>query len=121
MGFDTLRILKNPFELVKFRYTKIVLKVVVLTLAQSILLNIISGSTHTDEYETFNFCYQESLKNKDDYNELTCISDIENSHYNHQKKYTYVLRSAFLVINQGIAIYVYLYIYRRLLRPGINA
>jgi len=73
LGFDTLRILKNPFELVKFRYARIVFKVVALTLTQSILLNILSDASHTKEYEAFNFCYLQ--RHEATYVEDTCVQD----------------------------------------------
>ena len=73
MSLDTLRILENPFELVKFRYTKIVGKLFCLTLVQGFLLNFVTDQSHTREYEAFDFCYHESVSNPDAYVEKTCI------------------------------------------------
>lgn len=64
-----LRILKNPFELVKFRYTKIMLKVVIMTVAQSILLRCMSDQAHSKDYEALVYCYNNSTKYINNYEE----------------------------------------------------
>jgi hypothetical protein len=60
MSFDMLRILENPFELVKFRYLKMIGKVMFLTLSQVIVIFSLSEQDHSVEYKGIEYCFEMS-------------------------------------------------------------
>lgn len=112
---DMLDEMQNPFEIIKFRYTKIMAKVFLLTLFQNMIIYFgASQSLQTNNFNQMITCYDGT----DDY--IDCRKNLDRQLAMEQDRVIHFSRSFFIIINQFVTWFVILYMSRRLLRPGIN-
>jgi hypothetical protein len=119
---DMLDEMHNPFEIVKFRYTKIMAKVLLLTFFQNMIIYFgASESLQTNNFNQMIACY-DSEKDIIDYASdfADCSKNLHRSLAMEQDRVIHFSRSFFIIINQFVTWFVMLYMSRRLLRPGIN-
>lgn len=108
----------NPFEIVKFRYTKIMAKVLLLTFFQNMIIYFgASESLQTNDFNQMVACY-DSVDYAYDF--ADCSKNLDRSLAMEQDRVIHFSRSFFIIINQFVTWFVMLYMSRRLLRPGIN-
>ena len=111
----------NPFEIVKFRYTKIMAKVLLLTFFQNMIIYFgASESLHTNNFNQMIKCYGSVDLEMIPSDFADCSKDLDRSLAMEQDRVIHFSRSFFIIINQFVTWFVMLYMSRRLLRPGIN-
>jgi len=110
--------MKNPFEIVKFRYTKIMAKVLLLTIVQNMIIFFgARESLHTNNFNQMITCY-DSVDHASDF--ADCSKNLDRALAMEQDRVIHFSRSFFIIVNQFVTWFVMLYMSRRLLRPGIN-